>query len=229
MTFTHKAADEMKERLAKLIGPVAKAMDIGTYHSLFAKAIRDCDGEAGLSGKFSILDETDQKALFGECYAAEFGDDGWKKFKDDNKIGDVLEEFSRLKMSRLPGQPAYKNSKIDGIEQILDLYTDAKKKEDVADYDDILFTFNEALDDPRILNVYRSRWRNLLVDEFQDTNAIQMSVLQKLTANRRNITCVGDDDQAIYGWRGADVRNILSFTTHWPEAAVIRLEDNFRS
>ncbi len=179
-------------------------MDIGTYHGIFARAIRECDGHAPLSARFTILDGPDQKALLADAYTGWKGEEEWKAFKEDNKVDDVIEEFSKYRMSLLPGQPEYvSESGIADLPGLHRVYTDAKRLEDVADYDDILFAFDVALENPRILALFQSKWKMILVDEYQDTNDDPVEDRAEASGTLpRNLTCVGDDDQSIYGVAG---------------------------
>ena len=228
LTFTNRAAAEMKHRIASLVGPAGKALDCGTFHSIFAAAIRTCDSEGFVRRDFTILDTTDQKDVLKDAAAA-LDPDFWEQLK---KVAtkDILGEFSRYKTSAYPNQPRWTNEHdIPRFPEILAKYDEIKRLNNVLDFDDVLYAFDELLNIPRIREMFQRRWRMILVDEFQDTNAPQHSILSKLAERHRNITCVGDDDQSIYSWRQADVSKILNFTDHWPDATVIKLESNFRS
>ena len=227
LTFTRKAAQEMRHRLETLVGPVARFMDIGTFHGIFAKAMRDLGGIANIPQSFTLLDDTDQGAMLRDVIGQR--DDG-KEIRDKFKTDDLLSDFSRYKMAQLPGQePFQPESGFHDIENLLLAYEQAKRDDAVLDYDDVLFLFEEALRDPRIAQMYARRWRFVLVDEYQDTNAIQEQILVHIAGRHKTITCVGDDDQSIYSFRQADVRNILSFQERWTGAKIVRLEHNFRS
>jgi DNA helicase-2/ATP-dependent DNA helicase PcrA len=232
LTFTKKAAAEMVRRLEKTVGPAARSMDIGTFHSIFAKALRALDGAGdnlSIPADFTLLDETDMKDLLkaaaasvSPAYAEEFG--------RRCKTGDVLSAFSRYNASLYPDEPDFiPNPDIPSFDVIYRAYNDLKQKNNVLDYDDVLIAFDRLLDIPHIRRIFQMRWRMILVDEYQDTDNAQESILRKLASRHRNITCVGDDDQSIYSWRNAKVSNILSFRKQWPEGEIIRLEENFRS
>ena len=228
LTFTNKSGAEMRGRLAGLIGADAMGMDVGTFHAIFAKALRDCDGVAGLGADFTIIDDKDQREILGNALVL-VGDEVRERVEKEFKSDVIFDAISRYKMSRLPGQADYVNDlQLNELPEIVRRYDEVKAREKVCDYDDILFQFNDALDHPRLLKMFQTRWRYGLVDEYQDTNAIQLAILKKIFFNM-HITCVGDDDQSIYSFRQADVRNILEFDKHWANPTVLRLEENFRS
>jgi DNA helicase-2/ATP-dependent DNA helicase PcrA len=231
LTFTRKAAAEMARRLEAMIGPSARAMDIGTFHATLAKALRACDGAAGTGVRpdFTMLDDGDQKDVLKRAATAiseEYAADLFKR----NKVRDILGDISAWRMTRIEGADPFTNPRgITSFEDLANAYRDEKARANVLDFDDVLHTFDQMLDDARLRRMFQMRWRMILVDEFQDTDPVQYSILTKLASRHRNLTCVGDDDQSIYSWRGAQVSNILHFKEHWVEAAIVRLEDNFRS
>jgi DNA helicase-2/ATP-dependent DNA helicase PcrA len=226
LTFTRKAAGEMRERLERLIGPSARHMDIGTFHAVFARVMRELDGAFGAPTQSTILDEKDQRLLLKDA------------IKDCGFLDNVLEELTpqqiledlagyRMKV-HFPEKFEHLTSRVN-IAAVSSIYEDAKRRENVLDYDDVLFRFDSMLNDPRAREFMMMRWRMVLVDEYQDTNAVQESILKKIAGGHRNITCVGDDDQSIYSFRHADVTNILDFESRWPGATIVRLQQNFRS
>lgn len=229
LTFTRKAAAEMARRLEQIVGRQAKAMDIGTFHNVFAKALRACDGEGGIPADFTLLDDTDQHALLKDA-AASISPDYLATFKAECKTRDVLTSFSKYTLSLYPGEPEFTNpANVPGFATLLRAYERLKKANNVLDYDDVLTHFDRILDLPHIRHMFQRRWRHVSVDEYQDTNAQQESILRKIAGRHRCIVAVGDDDQAIYSFRGAKVSNILDFQERWLDARIIRLEHNFRS
>ena len=232
LTFTKKAAEEMAKRLATMIGPSATAMDIGTFHSVFARALRACDSAGGVLGvrsDFTLLTDEDQRDLVKEA-AASISASYAEEFAKKCKVRDVLADFSRYAASLYPGEPPFANpNKIPAFETLLEAYKRAKSRNNALDYDDVLIGFDRLLDDPRIRRMFQMRWRLVTVDEYQDTDNVQESILRKIAGRHRNITCVGDDDQSIYSWRNAKVSNILQFQSRWSDATIVRLESNYRS
>ena len=228
VTFTNKAAREMRERVTSIIGPMAEQVWLGTFHALCARIIRRHAELLGLQPNFTILDADDQIRLIKQLMQAEGLDDKkWpprtlsgviQRWKDrgltPDKINDAEEkEFSSVR-----------------LKQIYEQYQNRLRVLNAADFGDLLLhcltLFNE---NPDVLALYQSRFNYILVDEYQDTNIAQYLWLRLLAQGRRNICCVGDDDQSIYGWRGAEVGNILKFEKDFPGAEVIRLEQNYRS
>ena len=229
LTFTKKAAAEMQRRLEALVGAQAKAMDIGTFHSVFAKALRQCDGEGGVPPDFTLLDDADQQSMLKEA-AASISPGYLEEFKRQCKMRDVLAAFAAYSNSLCPGEEPFANpTNIPGFMPLLRAYARLKKSNQVLDYDDVLVEFDRILDVPRIRRMFQQRWRMVCVDEYQDENPLQESIIRKIAGRHRNLTCVGDNDQSIYGWRGAKVSYILDFRRRWPEAEVIALQENFRS
>jgi DNA helicase-2/ATP-dependent DNA helicase PcrA len=228
VTFTNKAAREMRERVTSIIGPMAEQVWLGTFHALCARIIRRHAELLGLQPNFTILDADDQIRLIKQLMQAEGLDDKkWpprtlsgviQRWKDrgltPDKINDAEEkEFSSVR-----------------LKQIYEQYQNRLRVLNAADFGDLLLhcltLFNE---NPDVLALYQSRFNYILVDEYQDTNIAQYLWLRLLAQGRQNICCVGDDDQSIYGWRGAEVGNILKFEKDFSGAEVIRLEQNYRS
>ena len=229
VTFTNKAAREMKERIIGLIGEVAEGMPwLGTFHSIGAKILRRHAELVGLKPDFSILDTDDQIRLLKQLIAAEDIDekrwparqlaahiDGWK---NRGLTPDKVPSGEGFAYANGKGQKIYAD------------YQERLKILNAVDFGDLLILclslFNE---NPDLVAQYRERFRFVLVDEYQDTNVAQYLWLKMLARQDGNICCVGDDDQSIYGWRGAEVDNILRFEHDFPGAKVIRLERNYRS
>ncbi len=212
-TFTNKAAQEMKDRIENLIGMDISQMWIGTFHSLCARILRRHAGLLGYSSNFTIYDRTDQK----------------------NLVKTFLENNTRIKPQKLVSRiSAYKNgSYIPEDPEELNLmkkYEQIMKENNALDFDDLLLlTIRLFEENPRVKNYYAEKFKYVHVDEYQDTNRTQYRLLLHLSSVHRNIFAVGDEDQSIYGFRGADIRNILDFEKDFPEAKIIRLEQNYRS
>jgi DNA helicase-2/ATP-dependent DNA helicase PcrA len=229
VTFTNKAAREMKERVAQMVGPAAEGMPwLGTFHSVSAKILRRHAELVGLRSDFTILDMDDQIRLMKQVIAAEGLDekrwpgrllagfiDGWK----NRGLGPEAVP---------PGEAGVFGNGRGG--KLYAAYQDRLKTLNACDFGDLLLhCLTLWRKHPDVLSDYQNRFRYILVDEYQDTNVSQYLWLRLLAQGRRNIACVGDDDQSIYGWRGAEVDNILRFEHDFPGATVIRLERNYRS
>ena len=229
VTFTNKAAREMKERIGALIGGVVEGMQwLGTFHSIGARMLRRHAELAGLKSNFTILDADDQLRLIKQVVEAANIDekrwpartlaaliDGWKN--RGLAPADIAEGESQA-FAFGKGRPLYR------------AYQERLKSLNAADFGDLLLdTLNVLKTQPEILADYRDRFRYMLVDEYQDTNVVQYLWLRLLAGQSGNVCVVGDDDQSIYGWRGAEIENILRFERDFPGAKVIRLERNYRS
>jgi len=229
VTFTNKAAREMKERIGALIGGVVEGMQwLGTFHSIGAKMLRRHAELAGLKSNFTILDTDDQLRLMKQLIEAEGVDekrwpartlasmiDGWK---NRGLRPDEVSEGEAQGYAFGKGKSLYRQ------------YQERLKTLNAADFGDLLLeTLHILKTQPDILADYRDRFRYMLVDEYQDTNVVQYLWLNLLARGSGNVCVVGDDDQSIYGWRGAEVENILRFERDFPGAKVIRLERNYRS
>ena len=234
LTFTKKAANEMKERIAALVGEYkARWIWMGTFHSIFIRFLRDYADKLGYPEQFTIYDQSDSRAAVKQCI---------KDLELDEKVYKPTEVANRISSAKnnLITAALYANTP-SAVEQdkmarkgrISDIYSLYAKKCKIAgamDFDDILVNTNILLRDyPEALEQIRSRFRYILVDEYQDTNYAQYVILRKLAAVHRNICVVGDDSQSIYGFRGARVENILTFHKDYPEANIFRLEQNYRS
>ncbi len=229
VTFTNKAAREMKERVAALIGPVAEGMPwLGTFHAIGTKILRRHAELVGLKSGFTILDTDDQIRLLKQVLQAENVDD---KRWPARGLAHLIDNWKNrgLDPARVPPGEAggFGNGKGQALYRA---YQERLKTLNAADFGDLLLEglrlFREQ---PDILAQYQNRFRFMLVDEYQDTNVVQYLWLRLLAQGRHNLCCVGDDDQSIYGWRGAEVDNILRFEHDFPGAVVVRLENNYRS
>ena len=229
LTFTNKAAREMKDRVRQLIGDEqAEEAWISTFHSTCARILRRDIEKIGYTRSFIIYDDDDQQRVLKEIY---------KQLNIDDKfipIREVKGKISDAKNKLMSPDEWFAKSMRDRrtstIHDIMTVYEKRMKTLNALDFDDLLMKTLELLaDHPPVLDVYRRRFRYVLVDEYQDTNRTQYELVRLLTAESRNLCVVGDDDQSIYGWRGADIRNILDFEKDYPDAAVIKLEQNYRS
>jgi len=229
VTFTNRAAGELRERIVRLAGEKGREVEAGTFHSLCARVLRR-DGEAiGLDRRFVIYDTDDQVALMKQILREE-----GLEAKGETRPQTILGAISRAKNEMLdPTEIPPLRVATGALVQVARLagkYQAALKRANALDFDDLLLEavrlFRES---PATLARYQERWRYLHVDEYQDTNRPQYLWVKALAAGHRNLCVVGDDDQSIYGWRGADIRNILDFERDWPKATVVKLEQNYRS
>ena len=227
LTFTNKAASEMRERTEKLTGISAKDMWVTTFHSFCAKVLRfDIEALGTHTAKFTIYDDGDQTTVVKDIIK--------KMGLDEKRVphGMVRSLISEAKNSS--EDPVHYLAEVgDSSGNIASIYREYQKRlaaADALDFDDLLLKTVELFKScPEVLEKYRRRFRYILVDEYQDTNTIQYGIVRLLSEESRNICVVGDDDQSIYGWRGADIRNILDFEKDFPGAKVVRLEQNYRS
>jgi DNA helicase-2/ATP-dependent DNA helicase PcrA len=222
VTFTNKAAGEMRHRLRELLGEGADAMWIGTFHATCARILRRWGSFVGLRKGFVIFDDDDQMKLVD------------KLLKDtglDEQVSTrtILSRFDRAK-NRGISPTAHKTGVFDDIvDQIYPLYEAQLAKENAVDFNDLLLKVLRLFDIDEVKQVLGVRFRQVLVDEFQDTNKVQYDLVSRFAEATRNLTVVGDDDQSIYAWRGAEPRNLLDFDRDFPDAKVIKLEQNYRS
>ncbi|MGB7245255.1 MAG: UvrD-helicase domain-containing protein [Methylovirgula sp.] len=229
VTFTNKAAREMKERVGLLTGIVPEGMPwLGTFHAISTKILRRHAELVGLKSSFTIIDTDDQIRLLKQVLQAENIDDKrWPARALAYHID--LWKNRGLDRDHVPAGEAAAFGEGKGA-KLYKLYQERLKVLNAADFGDLLLeTLRLLRENPDILKLYQDRFRYMLVDEYQDTNTVQYLWLKLLAQRGGNICCVGDDDQSIYGWRGADIDNILRFETDFPGAQVIRLEHNYRS
>ena len=234
VTFTNKAAREMKERIGALAGPAGEGMPwLGTFHSISTKILRRHAELVGLKSQFTILDTDDQIRLMKQVIKAENIDE---KRWPARQLAHQIDSWKNrgLDPARVPPGEAAAFANGKGAE-LYALYQARLKTLNAADFGDLLLEAVRLFrEHPDVLRQYQERFRYILVDEYQDTNTIQYLWLRLLAqgggdAARHNVCCVGDDDQSIYGWRGAEVDNILRFEKDFPGAIVVRLERNYRS
>lgn len=225
LTFTNKAAGEMRERVGKLVGTGVNDMWVMTFHSACARILRSEIEALGYERTFVIYDDADQQSLLKRII---------RDLNMNEKMFTPRELSSRISEA--------KNQSLDAMQFFRDSYANKEivrayvayqqqlKLCNALDFDDLLlFTLQLFVRFPDVLEKYRRKFRYILVDEYQDTNLVQYNIVHMLASEHRNICVVGDDDQSIYGWRGADIRNILEFEKDFPGASVIRLEQNYRS
>ncbi len=229
VTFTNKAAREMKERIGALVGGAVEAMPwLGTFHSIGVKILRRHAELVGLKSGFTILDTDDQIRLLKQVIEADGLDkDRWPA----RQLAGLIDSWKNrgLTPAKVPAGEAYGFAAGKGA-TLYAAYQTRLKELNAADFGDLLLeTLRLFLENPDVLADYQRRFRYILVDEYQDTNVAQYLWLRLLAQGSPNICCVGDDDQSIYGWRGAEVDNILRFEKDFPGARVIRLERNYRS
>ncbi|MCL2384611.1 MAG: UvrD-helicase domain-containing protein [Alphaproteobacteria bacterium] len=229
VTFTNKAAREMKERIVALVGPAAEGMPwLGTFHAISTKILRRHAELVGLKSGFTILDTDDQLRLLKQVLQAENIDD---KRWPPRALAHQIDAWKNrgLDVAHVPSGEAAAFADGKGA-ALYKLYQERLKILNAADFGDLLLeTLRLFRENPEVLKSYQERFRYMLVDEYQDTNTAQYLWLRLIAQGRRNVCCVGDDDQSIYGWRGAEVDNILRFEQDFPGARIIRLERNYRS
>ncbi len=227
ITFTNKAAREMRERLGGLIGARSRGMWVSTFHSMCVRMLREDAQRVGFTRNFTIYDTDDQKRLYKEVMAEL--DIDTKRFPPSifmNRISQAKNELVE------PAQ--FEDEATDPVGQMAArIYTriqERLKAANAMDFDDLLlYGYVLLRDNPDVLAAYQQRFRYILVDEYQDTNHAQYAITKLLAQAHHNIMVVGDDDQSIYSWRGADIRNILEFENDYPEAHTVKLEQNYRS
>jgi Superfamily I DNA and RNA helicases len=227
VTFTNKAAEEMRLRVEALLGVDCRQMWVSTFHALCARLLRREAPHIGLSRDFVIYDSTDQLTVVKQALKSLGIDDGVTQPRA------ALSRISHAK-NRMEGPAVFSNATWNPREQqiakVYELYTKALKDANALDFDDLLLKTVELFEQSeQVRERYSRKFRYLMVDEYQDTNRPQYLLIQRLAAAHRNLCVVGDPDQSIYKWRGADLRNILDFENDFPEARIVKLERNYRS
>ena len=233
LTFTNKAAREMRERITHLVGPEAKNIWMGTFHSVFAKLLRVEADKIGYPNNFTIYDTDDTKSVYRAVL---------KEMQLDDKlysVNFVLNRVSAAKNNLVSWQEYQNNEQIQAddfssgrgmLGKIYETYVNRCFRAGAMDFDDLLFKTNELLKlFPDTLNKYQHKFKYLMVDEYQDTNFSQYLIVKKLAAVNENICVVGDDAQSIYAFRGANIQNILNFEKDYPDLKIFKLEQNYRS
>ncbi|WP_041537314.1 ATP-dependent helicase [Pseudopedobacter saltans] len=233
LTFTNKAAKEMRDRITKVVGPEAKNIWMGTFHSIFAKILRVEANKLGYPSNFTIYDTDDSKSLIKAIL---------KEMNLDDKLYNPNFVYGRISMAKnnLISAAEYQNNEQiqaddfstgrGQLGKVYATYTARCFKAGAMDFDDLLFKTNVLLKDhPDVLYKYQHKFKYLMVDEYQDTNFSQYLIVKKLAAVTYNLCVVGDDAQSIYGFRGANIQNILNFQKDYPDVKVFKLEQNYRS
>jgi DNA helicase-2/ATP-dependent DNA helicase PcrA len=233
LTFTNKAAKEMRERITHVVGPEAKNIWMGTFHSVFAKILRVEADKLGYPNNFTIYDTDDSKSVLRAIL---------KEMNLDDKLYSanfVYNRISAAKNNLISWMEYAKNEQIQAddnssgrpfLGKIYETYAQRCYKAGAMDFDDLLFKTNELLKRyPEVLNKYQQKFKYIMVDEYQDTNFSQYLIVKKLAAVTENICVVGDDAQSIYAFRGANIQNILNFEKDYPDVKVFKLEQNYRS
>ncbi|MBO9701218.1 MAG: UvrD-helicase domain-containing protein [Sporocytophaga sp.] len=233
LTFTNKAAKEMRERIEKVVGPEARGLWMGTFHSVFARILRAEAEKIGYTSNFTIYDSDDSKTLIKQIVKEQYLDE--KLYKPSTVLARISGAKNRLiSAQEYLNNPHFMADDASAMRpemgKLYKLYQDRCFKAGAMDFDDLLFNtnilFKNHID---VVNKYQNIFKYVLVDEFQDTNLSQYSITKKLSAKNRNICVVGDDAQSIYAFRGADIQNILNFEKDYPELQVYKLEQNYRS
>ena len=228
ITFTNKAAKEMKERIEALVGQVSNDMWLGTFHSVCVRILKREIELLGYTRDFNIFDEIDKEKVIKEVM---------KKLNIDEKVypvGLIKSEISKAKEAMKDGVAYQKDAMGDfrkeEIAKVYNMYQETLKKNNSIDFDDIIMlTVQLFLENPDRLLYYQNKFNYILVDEYQDTNKSQFLLISMLSSATGNICVVGDESQSIYGFRGADISNILNFEQEFPNAKIVKLEENYRS
>ena len=227
VTFTNRAAAEMKERVDHLLGNISDAMAIGTFHSICSRILRSHIERLGYSSNFVIYDDHDQRAAIKTILEQQMIDE---KTIAPKTIQSIINKAKHKGLSPVDSADNYFGFFKDKIVLVLEEYAKLLKNSNAVDFGDLIYLavrlFKENSD---LLEDYRIRWKYLLIDEYQDTNQVQYELVRLLAGRQMNVTVVGDDDQSIYRWRGADIQNILDFEKDYKGAHTVRLEQNYRS
>lgn len=233
LTFTNKAAREMRERIEKVVGPEARNLWMGTFHSIFARILRSEAHHLGYPSNFTIYDTDDAKSLLKSIIKEMNLDD--KVYKPNMILSRISSAKNNLITADMYGASGDLTSYDSSsgrpyIAEIYTRYTQRCFRAGAMDFDDLLLKTHELFNKHlNVLNVYQHKFRYVMVDEYQDTNHCQYMIVKKLAAVNRNICVVGDDAQSIYSFRGATIQNILNFQNDYPEAQIFKLEQNYRS
>ncbi|NCA98993.1 MAG: ATP-dependent DNA helicase PcrA, partial [Clostridia bacterium] len=228
ITFTNKAAAEMKTRVEELVGSLSTAMWIGTFHSMLARILRRYADRLGYDRNFTILDSDDQQKVVKQSLAELKLDE--KTFAVRSVHAQISSAKNALQTPADFAREAGSDYRASKVAEVYRLYQDKLKRANSMDFDDILLEAVRLMENhPDILAEYQNRFRYILVDEYQDTNHAQYKLVQMLSAGHRNLCVVGDDDQSIYSFRGANIQNILDFEKDFKGCTVIKLEQNYRS
>jgi DNA helicase-2/ATP-dependent DNA helicase PcrA len=227
VTFTNKAAGEMRERVQKLLGPVGEGVWLSTFHSTCVRILRRDIGHLGFSRGFAIYDQADSLGLVKEALRRK-GLDGGQI--DPRRMDWRIDQWKNAGIWPAQAADQAQDFEMERAAEIYALYQRLLAEANALDFGDLLMRTVELFERlPDVLAHYRRRWQYVLIDEYQDTNRVQYRLVQQLAEEHGNLCVVGDPDQSVYAWRGADVRNILEFEQDYPEVATVRLERNYRS
>ncbi len=226
VTFTNKAAREMRQRIERLLGVPVGGMWVGTFHGLAHRLLQTHNRDAGLPDNFQILDSDDQTRVIKRLYQAlDIDDSRWPVKQTQWFINAQKDEGLRARHLQASQDPFHRT-----MHRLYAAYEESCERGGMVDFGELLLRAHELwLNKPELLQHYQQRFRHILVDEFQDTNSVQYAWLRVLAGKDSRVTVVGDDDQSIYGWRGARIENILNFNCDFPDVKTVRLEQNYRS
>lgn len=228
ITFTNKAAEEMRERIRALVGDQVDSMWVSTFHSSCVRILRREIDKLGYNKNFAIYDSYDQKILIKQCMEELNIND--KDITDREIINKIGEQKDNLVSPEKFKKENEHNFRLNKIADMYLLYQKKLKSNNALDFDDLIYKTVELFKkNPDVLEFYQRKFQYIMVDEYQDTNKSQYELVRLLAEAHKNICVVGDDDQCIYAWRGADITNILDFEKDYPKAKVIKLEQNYRS
>ena len=228
ITFTNKAANEMRERVEETLESDASDMWISTFHSCCVRILRKDINRIGYNRSFVIYDSADQVTLVKDCLKELNLND--KVFEPKMIISTISGAKDKLYDPKQFKAMHMNDNRMSKIADVYALYQDRLKRNSALDFDDLIFKTVELLkSDKEVLDYYRNRFKYIMVDEYQDTSKAQYELIKILAKEHQNICVVGDDDQSIYGWRGADIRNILEFEKDYDDVHVVKLEQNYRS
>ena len=228
ITFTNKAAKEMKDRVNRIIGDVSEKIWISTFHSTCVRILRRDIEKIDYDKSFVIYDSADQQTLIKDCLKE-------LNLNEKNFVPkSVLHDIGRAKDELIEPKTFIKmhasDFRMSKVASVYELYQKKLKQNNALDFDDIIMlTIKLFLEKPEVLDHYQERFKYVLVDEYQDTNTAQYSLVSLFAQGSKNLCVVGDDDQSIYGWRGANIRNILDFEKEFKGCKTIKLEQNYRS
>lgn len=228
ITFTNKAAKEMRDRVHSLVGPQADRIWMYTFHSFGARFLRrEINNYPPYTDKFTIYDSDDSKQLVKNVLKELNLDD--KQFQPNAIQGSISSAKNKLLSPKAFRQQAGGNFYNQKVADVYDLYDRHMKQNNALDFDDLLFITTALLSNETIRRRWQDRFHYILIDEYQDTNHAQYLMAKYIAGSLQNICAVGDADQSIYSWRGADLRNIMDFKSDYPKAKIIKLEQNYRS